>query len=211
MQDNSLTPDRWAKARKIICGDDPTQVSIKAAASAAGLSIFEFNKWVNRSRERDLSDDPWIWEIAEVMDERNVMQASTLEDVAWQHSIEGVREDIWFQGEVVGEKRNFDHRLLEKLLKTRDPRYMDRSAQLQLNINAEMDIGTLEKKFEAFRRMNDLRDDETIIDATGSVVHETVEKKNLLDPMTVELAAEQARSMKKLEDAPDMSEIEEWV
>ena len=122
----NLDQEKWLLAKEILLGGHPTRVSKTSAARAAGVTLTEFNKWIERSRARDLSDEPWIWEIAEVVDEALESQGGVLEDVAWDHAVNGTDDPVFHMGEVVGHKKKFDHNLLMRLLQRRDKSYIDK-------------------------------------------------------------------------------------
>ncbi len=46
-----------------------------------------------------------------------------LTDIAIERAIRGVPEDIWYRGEVVGERRRYDNKLLMFALRNHDPSY----------------------------------------------------------------------------------------
>ena len=206
IQTDRLTPDRWAKARSVLLGEHRKKCSVYSAAREAGISMHELERWVSRSRMRDPSDDPWIYEIAEVFDESTVAQAGTLEDVAWNHSINGVEEDVYHAGEVVGQKVNFDHRLLERLLKARDNKYIEKSANLQLNVNADIDIDLLQKKWESMQRMRELHADGYEVDARGSVITDKTKEVTVqgLNDLAMQRATERLKMIEDAQDAPDL-------
>jgi len=118
-----LTPERWAAAAEVLLGDNPSEVSLKAAARAAGVTLVSLKLWGKRSAERWPEDDEWIHEIAIVMTAAEEMQAATLEDVLWDRALNGWDEPVFHGGEQVGTRKKHDHKLMLKMLAVRDERY----------------------------------------------------------------------------------------
>lgn len=129
---SSLTPERWAAARAILCGESDTQISKAAAAAAAGIPIHHFTMWIKRSREKRPEDELWVWEIAEVFDASQELKAGRLEDVAWERAVTGWEEPVYQGGELVGHRTKTDNALLMKMLKRHAPEYQDQ-AKTQVN------------------------------------------------------------------------------
>ena len=207
IQTEKLTPHRWAKARSVLLGEHKNKCSVYSAAREAGITIHELERWVARSRLQDPTDDPWVYEIAQVFDESSVAQAGTLEDVAWDHSINGTEEPVYQGGEMVGSKLKFDHRLLERLLKARDTKYIEKSASLHLNANVDIDLDMLQKKWEAMQRMKELHGDGFAVDARGSVItddSQPVQKDLGLNDIAMQRAAERLQLIQDAEDVPDL-------
>lgn len=207
----NLSPDRWAAARDILLGENREKVSLYSAAKAAGVTVKEFDHWIARSRRRDPTDDPWIYEIAEVVDESPVAQAGVLEDVLWDQAINGVPEPVYQGGEKVGDKVKFDHTMMMKMLKVRDPRYVDKQENLNVNVNADIDLRVLEQKWVTMIRMKEI-EDQREVDDRGSVIIDQrlagVDTGLTFD--AAEMAAERVRAIDEIGDAPDLSEFEDW-
>ena len=163
-----LCPRKWELAKGIILGDDPERVSLKSAAKAAGMTLGQLTKWIDRSRERLISDDPWVWEIAEAVDFAGMAQAGTLEDAAWKRSVTGIEEDVYAGGEVVGTKVKYDNRLLEKMLKARDPKYIEKTHTTNVNINADIDMEALEARWNARLRMKEVEAEKVVAIQQGT-------------------------------------------
>ena len=151
-----LGPDGWAAAKRVLLGEDGSKVSMKAAADAAGIGIAAMRRWIDRSRQKNMEDEPWVWEIADVIDVSAVAKAGVLEDTAWDRALNGVEQDVWHQGEVVGTKRVVDSRLLVTLLKAHDPKYIERTHTTNVNINADIDVNDLEARWLARERMKEI-------------------------------------------------------
>jgi hypothetical protein len=63
---------------------------------------------------------------------------ASLEDVAIERAVYGVEEDVWYQGDVVGQKTNYSDGLLKDLLKARVSEYASEPTGhtgLQVNVN----------------------------------------------------------------------------
>ena len=149
-----LTPQKWAAARAILCGEDTTRVSMAAAARAAGVTVKTFQAWIKRSAERRAEDEPWVYEIAEVAADRDAMQAGRLEDRLWEHANEGVDEPVYQGGEKVGSKTKWDHPMMMKLLGVRDERYKPKPEIVNNNLFA--DPAELYRKMRAVDRMREI-------------------------------------------------------
>ena len=91
---SGLTPEGWEEAKRIIQCEDPTRVSLSAAAAAAGVSVAVFRQWVRRSEDRNPDDEPWVHEIAGVVREMPVRQAERLMDKLWEKAMAGDRASI---------------------------------------------------------------------------------------------------------------------
>ena len=152
-----LTPEGWAKARAILSGEDPKRVSKSAAARAAGIRVATLNAWIRRSAERLPEDEPWTYEIAEVAADMDAMQSGQLEDVAWDHAVNGVEEKIYYQGRECGTKNKFDHGLLMKLIEVRDERYKSKPA-VQNNVLVT-DSAEIFRRLRAQERMKQIGDE----------------------------------------------------
>ena len=62
------------------------------------------------------------------------------EEIAHKHAIEGTEKPVYQQGSLVGTIREFDHRLLEFLLKADNPaKYRDSAA----NVNVHNQVGVV--------------------------------------------------------------------
>lgn len=122
MVEDLLTPERWGKARAVLSGETD-EVSLSAAARAAGVTRAVLKGWIKRSSESRPEDEPWIYEISEVCGNADEIQADRLKDVAWKHAVEGTLEPVFQGGKEVGRKRKFDHKLLIKELEVRDDKY----------------------------------------------------------------------------------------
>ena len=154
-----LNPENWAKARNILLGNDPERVSVRSAAMAAGVTVVELQKWVRRSRERNIEDEPWIWDICEIYDNARVSQAGTLEDEAWSRSLQGTKEEKYIDGELVEERIKMDNGLLMKMLKARDDTYQDtgKGVDVRVNVQNNISLEDLEAKWVAMGRMKDVK------------------------------------------------------
>ena len=118
-----LTPEGWEAAKSVLLGEHSHAISLTAAAKAANVSRYTLQNWIKRSREQREGDEPWVKEIAEVYDQRTEHQAGTLEDVAWKRAMTGVRQNVYYRGEVVDEKYEVDNKILMRLLEAKDEAY----------------------------------------------------------------------------------------
>ena len=145
-------------------GNNKEFVSKKSAAEAAGVSIWELNKWVKRSRERRVEDEPWVWEIAEVCDNALESQAGTLEDKAWNRVIEGVIAPVIHKGEITDHYRKHDNGLLMKMLRRRDENY-SKPAEKPVDVNLTIDIGDLASRIASTHRMQQIKQEEAALES----------------------------------------------
>ena len=114
-----LTPKGWARAQDVLIGKG-RKMSVAAAAEAAGLSRQVFIRCIERSRMRRPEDDPWIYNIAPVYDQRDHYIADILEDLVFQKAKDG------------------DLRAAVAMLAVRDKRYKaDRGKQKEVPVDAE--------------------------------------------------------------------------
>lgn len=118
-----FSPERWAIVKDVLSGDHNDQVSMKAAAQQAGISLATLKAWIRRSERQLPEDDPLIHEIAPFMQEVDELQAATLEDVMWQRAIEGVDHPVIHKGEVTDTYKKVDNRLLDRMISVRSERY----------------------------------------------------------------------------------------
>ena len=119
----NLTQENWERVKQIISGENSNRVTIYAARKIIGINKSEFDAWVRRSRERVATDPHWIWEICDVVDDANSMQAQALEDKLWGWAMNGRPEEVWSKGECVGVRTKHDPNLALRLLAARDERY----------------------------------------------------------------------------------------
>jgi len=205
-----LNFESWGRAREILTGGSRSSVSRTAVARAAGVSLREMDAWVERSRLEDPGDEPWVWEIAKVVDEAMEWQAGALEDEAWRRVFAG-NEVVRYDGDGVEQSRqvSFDNSLLEKMLRVRDGRYIEKSASVNLHLNADVDFEALERKWEARKRMEKLRSDEVVVDSRGSVVvsDSDADAGRYLDAVAVEQVSKRRAEIELLGDAPDLDDL----
>lgn len=122
----------WQRAKAVLEGKKLATVgaSLKAAAAAAGLALWEFNEWVERSRAKvwkdpvtgeDVYGDGWVLEIAQVVDDSHAAVGATLKDMVIRRAVFGTPEPVYHQGMKVGSKRKFDNRLLLRVAEHFNP------------------------------------------------------------------------------------------
>jgi len=131
---DAFTPEAWDRARNVLHGNDAASVSLKSAAAAAGVSLRVLKRWIARSRERRIEDDPFIHTIAEDVDAAIEEQTATLEDEAWKRALNGTPKDVYCQGIVVGQEAKHDNALLMRMLEHRDPSYR-RNAEVEVKLS----------------------------------------------------------------------------
>jgi len=107
-----LSPKQRAFLEAFACGG-----SIRLAAEAAKVSRRNHCRW--------LKSDPKYAEAFEVARES---AGQALEDEARRRAVEGVREPVYYEGEVCGHRQRYSDNLLMFLLKGANPeKYRDRS------------------------------------------------------------------------------------
>lgn len=83
---------------------------------------------MERSRERVIGDEEWVWEIAEHYDSASIQQGQGLEDRLWKMANCGVVEEILdADGGVVSRRRKQDPKVVERVLAVRDKRYRQKT------------------------------------------------------------------------------------
>jgi hypothetical protein len=96
---------------------------------ATGLKLAQINAWKRRELFRKL------WYAAK--DAGEECRIIKREQVAHDHAVNGTEKPVYQQGVEVGRIREFDHRLLEFLLKADNPtKYRDAGAQVSIQNNA---------------------------------------------------------------------------
>ena len=143
---SGLTIKQWETARRILHGGDARGCSVALAAKEAGVSTRVLKSFVQRSRERRVEDEPWVWEVAEDFDDSRQRQGEVLEDIAWNRVVDGTEEvRTLASGEQVTTTKH-DNRLLEKLLTKRVEDYKE---EVVINaIDAEK-LGELHQRYLA--------------------------------------------------------------
>lgn len=147
----NLTPERWELVKSVLCGNETQGVSLSHAAKVAGVTVGEIRAWVKQSRSRDPLDDPFIWEIAEVYDERRDSQGQVLEDEMWRRVFAGTVTPIFHQGDQIGEKITYDNNLLMKALQVKDKEYVPNNT-LSLK-HVDIDAQSLHQRLVAENRL----------------------------------------------------------
>lgn len=103
------------------CGD------ILAACKMVGVSLIFVNQWRKDDKKVD-----------EVLVEAERVGTQGLVSAAIQRAVHGTQEDVYYKGEVVGEKTNYSDGLLQTLLKAKVPEFAKEneggSVQVQVNV-----------------------------------------------------------------------------
>lgn len=122
--------ETWLQARRMLTGEDPDAgVSPKTVAAACGLTMHQFLALVARSRLKDPEDEVWVWDIADVYDNRYALQGQTMEDEGFRRAMKGVTETKFKidreTGELipVEEKVKLNDAFFMRHLERRDPSY----------------------------------------------------------------------------------------
>ena len=161
--DDLLTRERWLEARRVLFGERPEQgVSLDAAARAAGITRRVLRSWIERSREQRIEDEPWVHQIAKDVDDCPDIQGEVLEDVLFDHAVNGVDAPVVHQGKVRDTYKKFDHRLAERMLAVRDRRYV-KTERKEIDKRVTRDatnMAVLFEKFKAASRLAKIRSGE---------------------------------------------------
>lgn len=81
------------------------------------------------------------------------MSADFAEDEAWRRAVDGWDRAVWYQGNQVGQERQFDGKLLERILKAKRPRkYADRIETESVGIQVHYHIHGIERNITPFQR-----------------------------------------------------------
>lgn len=101
------------------CGD------MLLACKGAGVSVFFVRQWQK--------DDP---KVDEALKEATAIGTQGLVSAAIQRAVHGVDEDVYYKGEVCGQKRNYSDGLLTTLLKAKIPEFNSgEGGGVQVNVN----------------------------------------------------------------------------
>lgn len=98
---------------KIICDQlRQNYGDLHASARRAGLSLDFITNWIKDDQEA-----------AKEIEEAQRVGYMGLESVAIARGVHGVQEDVFYKGEVVGQKTNYSDTLLSKVMDARIPAY----------------------------------------------------------------------------------------
>lgn len=103
------------------CKYTPKRVKIFIDALSEGVSVKDAAKMIGVEK-----CTPFNWrkrypEFAEEWEKAWDAGSAALEAEAIRRAKDGVMEDVYYQGEVIGQKRIYSDRLMEKLLEARNP------------------------------------------------------------------------------------------
>jgi hypothetical protein len=101
--------------------------SIARAARQLATSPTYIRQW--------MQTDP---EVASRLRTAQMIGHASLEDVAIERAVHGVEEDIFYQGEVVGQKTNYSDGLLQTLLKARITEYQADASTTAVQVNVNL-------------------------------------------------------------------------
>jgi hypothetical protein len=120
------------------CGD------LHEAARAAGLSPNFIMQW--------LRDDP---EATKLVDEAQRVGWLRLESVAIKRATEGVEHDVYYKGDVVGQKTEYSDSLLVKVMEARIPAYKKGDGGNTFNGPTQVNIMPRAENFDEWLAMKD--------------------------------------------------------
>jgi hypothetical protein len=111
---------RPTRARKTAFLEAMTQLgNITAAARAVGIHRNTHYLWIDEANDSD-------GKYAKAFESAKEEYADSLRAEARRRAVEGVLEDVWYQGQVVGQRRVFSDRIFELELKAHCPEYRDK-------------------------------------------------------------------------------------
>lgn len=84
-----------------------------------------------------LSSDPEVYARIRAA---QLLGYSTLEEAALKRAVDGVDEDVYFKGEVVGQKKVYSDGLLSQMLKARIPEYSNEEARTNNSLTVNVAI-----------------------------------------------------------------------
>lgn len=125
------------------CGD------LHGAARANGVSPYFITMW--------MKEDPVA---AERMNEAQRIGRLGLESEAIRRAVEGVDEDVWYKGLIVGEKKSYSDSLLAKLLEANLQSYKKGEATTTFNGPTQINIMPRASSYEEWLAMKDATLDE---------------------------------------------------
>lgn len=108
-------------ALQVNCGD------ILAACKAVGVSLIFVNQWRKDDKQ-----------VNEALTEAERVGAQGLVSAAIQRAVRGVEEDVYFKGEVVGQKTNYSDSLLTTLLKAKIPEFAKDAEGGGVHVNVQV-------------------------------------------------------------------------
>lgn len=117
---NEITLNALATELQRNCGDT------LAACRAVGVSLVFVNQWRKDDKVAN-----------EILSEAERVGTQGLVSAAIQRAVHGVEEDVYYKGEVVGQKVNYSDGLLTTLLKAKVPEFAKDSegGNVQVNVN----------------------------------------------------------------------------
>lgn len=139
--------------------DNPKKIAYLAAysilgnvtysAKCAGISTTSVYNWKK--------NDPDFKEQYEIADQAHL---DYMEMEAQRRAVQGTSEDVYYQGEVVGQKQNYSDSLLKFLLEGKDPGKYGKTNKIEVNSSGE---GNVQVNF-GIPELNQEIDTEDVID-----------------------------------------------
>lgn len=118
---NETTLQFLVSALQQNCGD------MLAAAKTVGVSLIFVNQWRKDDKKVD-----------EALTEAERVGAQGLVSAAIQRAVRGVEEDVYYKGEVVGQKTNYSDGLLQTLLKAKIPEFAKDAEGGGVHVNVQV-------------------------------------------------------------------------
>ena len=134
-----ITEAEWATVEGIVFGESRNRISLTAAAKAIGVHRNVLVNAIERSRLKMPEDPPWTRHIHTIWDQRDIILADRLEDLAWEKA----------QGE------KGDTRVLMAMLAARDSRY--RPVKSKQDDTKDIDAETIRRALASQVHMEDIQ------------------------------------------------------
>ena len=145
--DFPITEEEWALVEGIVFGESRNRISLTAAAKAIGVHRNVLVNAIERSRLKMPEDPPWTRHIHTIWDQRDIILADRLEDLAWEKAQGAENPDGSFE--------KGDTRVLMAMLAARDSRY--RPVKSKQDDNKDIDAETIRRALASQVHMEDIQ------------------------------------------------------
>lgn len=147
-----ITPERWAASAVLLRGGN-LSLSKKDVAGAAGLTIREFDKLLERSRTIEKGDDVWVSGMAKLWDEFWDRKILAIEEKTLGVALNGKETRKYDgEGELIERKVEDDTGHQLKVLSANMGKYRERKNGVNLQINNNIINKGDERLENEFRR-----------------------------------------------------------
>lgn len=136
----ALVPAKWDIVRDVLTGKDKKGISLSYAAEKAGVTTDCIRAWGRLSALKRDEDEPWIHEIAEVLQQCKQFAGNRLKDKMWSIAQEGKTTTTYdADGCLVGKVVADDFNAVKRLLEYLDPDFQKTSTEsASININLDL-------------------------------------------------------------------------